>query len=85
VSKPLDTEGLRILCAVRDGVMGANSNGRYIIPGQARPDRRTRESLRSRGLIANRFSHERGYYWFLTEKGRTALHEAGEFTGTSES
>ena len=58
--------------------MKSNANGRYIIEGQARPDRKTREKLTKRGLIENRYQMGLGHHWLLTEKGRAALRQVGE-------
>jgi hypothetical protein len=57
--------------------MGTNGNGRYIIVGQDRPDRKTRERLTSRGLIEHHYTYGKGFEWRLTEKGRSALREVG--------
>ena len=70
-------EALRILVAIRDKTLTMNSAGRYVIEGQERPDRATREKLRSRGLIENWWVAGSGHEWRLTDKGRAALAEVG--------
>ncbi len=70
-------EGLRILLAIKNRTMGSNSSGRYIIVGQDRPDRKTREQLSKRGLIEHWWDIKNGYEWRLTDKGRDALSVVG--------
>lgn len=63
-----DQEDLRILTAAREGRLVGNVYGRWLIEGEARPDRRRRESLMRRGMLA----HEVGFNvqsLTLTEKG----------------
>lgn len=69
-----DAEGFRILAAIRDGRMIVNEHGRYLIAGEDRPDRKTRERLRSRGYIDSRYDFGgRGSYWIVTARGVEAL------------
>lgn len=68
----------RILCAVDEGRLLMNSNGRYEIEGEERPDRKSREKLRSRGLIDHWYElGGRGSHWRVTAKGKAALRAAG--------
>lgn len=82
----LTDEMVRIMRAINDGTFGVNANGRYIIFGQARPDRRSRELLQKRGLIDWRYEVDRKantrvlwststgrYVWFVTAKGLEKL------------
>lgn len=72
--KRLDREGCRIIIAIQDGCFGTNRHGRYEIYGQERPDRKTRENLRKRGLIDSRWNSERRQFeWVVTEKGAATL------------
>lgn len=76
MSKPLTDEMLRIMRAIDREAMHANSSGRYVIAGEPRPDRRSRELLMKRGLIEWRWKGETR--WYLTDKGRAALSGAAE-------
>lgn len=64
------SEILRQLCAARDGRFLCNEHGRYVIPGEARPDRKVREKLLYSGRITWTFK-PRGMA--LTDKGRREL------------
>lgn len=70
---PLTDEQLRILRAIQNGTFGLNSNGRYIIVGEARPDRKSRERLRGRGLIEHFYEQGRGTQWRVTARGKRFL------------
>lgn len=70
--KPLDREGCRIIIAIQEDRFHENKHGRYVIDGEERPDRKTREALRKRGLIDSRFDGKR-FVWFVTEKGAAML------------
>lgn len=48
----VNAEEKRILWAAREGRMHTNRSGRYVIDGEPRPDRKTRERLVRRGWIA---------------------------------
>jgi hypothetical protein len=50
-TKPLTDEQRRILTAASQGRLVSLVSGRWAIYGEARPDRRSRERLKSRGLI----------------------------------
>lgn len=67
----LDREGCRIIVAIQDGRFGTNKSGRYVIRGEERPDRRTRELLAKRGLID--WTYTDGFRWFVTPEGEEAL------------
>jgi len=69
---PLDREGARIIIAIQDGRWDINSSGRYIIDGEERPDRKTRERLQKRGLIDWHYTAN-GYEWYVTPKGDATL------------
>lgn len=73
---PITDEMLRILAAIEAGTFHVNSAGRYVIAGEPRPDRRSRELLRKRGLIdwSHRFGE--GTKWHLTDGGREALRQS---------
>ena len=73
MTAPLTDEMVRILRAVDRGAMVMNPAGRYCIAGEPRPDRRSRELLAKRGLIAWHYTRETGTIWLVTEKGRRAL------------
>jgi hypothetical protein len=49
----LTDEQQRILRAAAQRRLRVNEHGRWLIDGEARPDRRSREKLRQRGLIDN--------------------------------
>ena len=50
--KPLTVEELRILRAAAEGRLTCgHSSGRWQIAGEPRPDRKSRERLKKRGLI----------------------------------
>lgn len=66
-------EQARILLAVRDGRLTVNGAGRYVIDGQARPNRKERERLTKRGMIDYRFEQGRGSRWVITPRGLAAL------------
>lgn len=70
-------EELRILHAINEGRMKTNSAGRYVIDGEPRPNRATREKLRKRGYIEHWWDIKNGYEWRITDKGLTALREVG--------
>lgn len=72
MSALLTDEHLRILIAVEDERLIVNKHGRYEIEGEERPDRKSREQLRSRGLIASRYGNLDNP-WRITAKGKTAL------------
>lgn len=67
----------RILIAVDEGRLSVNRHGRYEIDREERPDRKSREKLRSRGLIAHYYSQELRSHWRVTAKGKAALRAAG--------
>ncbi len=67
-AKPLTDEHHRILRAASEGRLRTNDAGRWIIDGEARPSRRAREQLNSRGLIAYGIRDA-----LPTVKGREAL------------
>jgi hypothetical protein len=69
----LTNEQMRILYAIREGRMTVNSHGRYVIEGEERPDRKSREQLRSRGLIAHFYERGQGSHWRLTAKGNATF------------
>jgi hypothetical protein len=62
----LTDEECRILIAAEEHRLFLNKQGRYEIDQEERPDRRTRENLKKRGLLS--FGYER-----ITEKGAKAL------------
>lgn len=70
-TNPEQAEILRQLRAARDGRFLCNEHGRYLIEGESRPDRKTREKLIGNGQITWRFRPTRGME--LTEKGRREL------------
>jgi hypothetical protein len=78
----LNREGARIIIAIQDGRWGTNRAGRYMIDGEERPDRKTRERLQKRGLIEWRYIVGHGYKWHVTPKGEATLardlHELAE-------
>lgn len=51
-TRPLTDEEARILKAVADGRMRVNDTGRYVIDGDARPQRKAREALAAFGYIS---------------------------------
>lgn len=65
-SRRLFDEEIRILIAAEEHRLFLNKQGRYEIDQEVRPDRRTRENLKKRGLLS--FGYER-----VTEKGAKAL------------
>lgn len=65
-SRRLSDEEIRILIAAEEHRLFLNKQGRYEIDQEVRPDRRTRENLKKRGLLS--FGYER-----VTEKGAKAL------------
>lgn len=71
--KDLTDEMWRILRAISERRMNLNPAGRYIIPGEDRPDAKSREKLRKRGLIEHRYTQGIGSYWCLTNKGWEVL------------
>lgn len=48
----MTAEEMRILRAAAEGRLRMNSAGRYVIDGEARPDRKAREKLMLRALIS---------------------------------
>ena len=62
----LTDEECRILIAAGERRLFLNKAGRYEIDQEERPDRRTRENLKKRGLLS--FGYES-----ITEKGAKAL------------
>jgi len=70
---PLTEEQVRILRAIGEDRLTTNSYGRYVIEGEPRPDRKSREKLRGRGLIESWYEVGRGSHWRLTERGRKVL------------
>lgn len=77
MSPELTAEHRRILQAAADGTLRTNENQRWTITGQQRPDRKSREQLKSRGLIdygthasSGRIDYRR---LVATPKGREAL------------
>jgi hypothetical protein len=50
--RPLTDEETSILKAVADGRMRVNTAGRYVIDGEARPQRKARAALAARGYIS---------------------------------
>lgn len=73
----LTAEQWRILVAIDDGRLSMNSAGRYVIDGEERPDRKSRERLRGRGLIDHFYEQGRGTHWRVTAKGKAMLRAAG--------
>lgn len=79
----LTDEHYRILRAAGNGHLASNRAGRWVIHGDARPDRRSRERLKARGLlgypqIEPAAPKMAGLAWdfdrlVLTDKGREAL------------
>ena len=51
----LTPEAVRLLRAARDGRLNINPGGRYVITGEHRPDRLTREKLMRAQLLTWRF------------------------------
>ena len=51
----LTPEAVRLLRAARDGRLNINPGGRYVITGEHRPDRLTREKLMRERLLTWRF------------------------------
>lgn len=72
----LTDEHLRILIAIDEGRMKCNQHGRYVIEEEERPDRKSREQLRSRGLAVPWYTFGQGHEWRLTAKGRKVLRAA---------
>lgn len=80
-SRRLSDEECRILLAAEEERLYMNGNGRYEIDQEIRPDRRTRENLSKRGLIAT--VYKSGTYsparkhpsvvYRITAKGKSAL------------
>ena len=70
---PITDEQARILRAVSEGRMVVNGAGRYVIDGEPRPDRKSREQLRGRGLIDHFYEQGRGTHWRVTAKGKAVL------------
>lgn len=60
--KPLTDEEARILRAADRGALRVNGSGRYVIDGEARPDRKSRERMFQRGYL--------GWKWTMTRLGR---------------
>lgn len=76
---PVVTDEMRrILRAIAENRMTVNSVGRYLIEGESRPDRRSRELLRGRGLIEHRYEMGRGSYWRITAKGKAVLRDSAQ-------
>ncbi len=50
--KPLTAEQARIVRAAASGRLRTNEHGRWVIAGEERPERKPRERLAKRGLIA---------------------------------
>lgn len=76
----LTDEHVRILYAVENGEMFVNRHGRYEIEGQERPDRKSREQLVKRGLIAWYYTEARNRSpWRLTAKGNAAVQAARNY------
>lgn len=69
--KPITDEMARILVAIEDGRLFLNPAGRWEIQGEKRPERRSRDLLRGRGLIVSIWDN--GPKYRLTAKGRAAL------------
>lgn len=72
-ARSLTEEMLRILRAIDRGAMTVNEHGRYVISGEPRPDRLSRERLRNRGLIDHFYEQGRGSHWRVTAKGKAVL------------
>lgn len=76
-SKPdeLSDEQVRILRAIEDGRFYVNHAGRYIIRGEARPNRRERERLFKRGLVTEAWGRraQDGMKWKLSARGFAVL------------
>ncbi len=76
MSTALTDEHYRILRAAADYRLRSNSAGRWVIFGEPRPDRKSRERLTARGLIGyGKLESGRIDYdsLTLTDKGREAL------------
>lgn len=69
-SSRLPDEALRILIAVEERRLFRNKHGRFEIDREERPDRKTRESLRRRGLIVSVYGND-GYR--ITATGKAEL------------
>lgn len=76
--RTITDEEIRIMRAIEDGDFGVNEHGRYVIKGQARPDRKARVNLMNREWIDWRWRAQQGTVWFVTDKGREALESVGE-------
>jgi len=73
MSTNLTDEHLRILIAIDEERFSVNRHGRYVIDGEERPNRKSREQLRSRGLISSHFERGVGTWWRVTAKGKNLL------------
>lgn len=69
----LTAEHRRILKAVAEGRFGLNGNGRYVIDGEPRPERKPREQVMNRGLVVWNYQRDAPVAFTLTEKGRNVL------------
>lgn len=70
--EPTDEE-LRILRAARDGRI--HSSGRWVIDGEARPERPALESVKRHGWVADALAGG-GWVYELTPSGRAVLEAA---------
>jgi len=68
-------EHVRILRAVDEGRFGLNGSGRYVIDGEARPERKPREQVMNWGLIVWNYQRDAPVAFTLTDKGRAVLRD----------
>lgn len=69
-------ERIRILRAIKEGRMSVNEHGRYVIEGEARPDRKQREAL-WHGMYFD--CHWDGGHFYLYPKGEKMLDNGMEW------
>jgi hypothetical protein len=80
----LTNEHRRILNAVAEGRFNLNGHGRYIIDGEARPERKAREQVMNRRFVVWNYQRDAPVAFTLTDKGRQALAGEQDKAGTAD-